>query len=260
MPEIIKEAKTVESAIAEGIKALGCTQEDADIEILQEPAKGIFGIAKMAKVKVSCTQSQNSNESAEVGNSSEPRENPGNQESPEVAPGDISQGKDTLKQILSLMGIPAAKIKSHEEESTIYLDIHSEAEGLLIGRHGQTLAALQYLLNRVMNHHFDKMTRYVVDVGGYRVRHKIILEKMAKRIASKVAESKEEEQLQAMSAFDRRIIHMCVKDNSDVTTYSLGEGSFRRVVIAPKGAPQKTDEANSEKNESEDQSAEENAT
>jgi spoIIIJ-associated protein len=114
------------------------------------------------------------------------------------------------------------------------LDIECESEGLLIGRHGQTLSSLQYLVNRVIHNSVNKQVRYIIDVGGYKVRHKAILEKMAKRIAQKVSDSKEEEELAAMSAYDRRIIHMYIKDNSEVTTYSLGEGNYRRVVIAPK--------------------------
>ena len=114
------------------------------------------------------------------------------------------------------------------------MDIQCEPEGLLIGRQGQTLSSLQYLVNRVIHNTVNKQIRYIVDVGGYKIRHKTILEKMANRIAQKVSDSKEEEQLKAMSAYDRRIIHVCVKDNPEVTTYSLGEGNFRRVVIAPK--------------------------
>ncbi len=249
MPEIIREAKTVESAIEAALEALGCTREEADTEIIQEPGKGIFGRTKMAKVKVTCAHG------AETTSAND--QETGSGEAREDWQENISQGKNTLTKMLNLMGLPNAKIQSRQEEDAIYLDIHSEAEGLLIGRHGQTLASLQYILNRIMNHQHAKKSRYIVDVGGYRVRYKIILEKMAKRIAHKVAESKEEEQLKAMSAFDRRIIHMSMKDNHDVTTYSLGEGNFRRVVIAPKGMPRKSEDKAVEIPEEEDQGGEE---
>lgn len=242
MTEIIREAKTAESAIEAALEELGCTREEADIEIIQEPGKGIFGRTKMAKVKVTCAHGQGVTGVGEAETTMASDQEPGAGEATEDWQENISQGKNTLMQMLMLMGLPNAKIQSRQEEDAIYLDIHSDAEGLLIGRHGQTLASLQYLLNRIMNHQYAKKSRYIVDVGGYRVRYKIVLEKMAKRIAHKVSESKEEEQLEAMSAFDRRIIHMSMKDNPDVTTYSLGEGNFRRVVIAPKGMSRKSED------------------
>jgi len=233
MPEIIREAKTVESAIAAALKELGCTKEEIEIEVIQEPVKGIFGMTKMAKVRVNYNK-LNKNDESNL--QTTPENNTISLENLHEA---ALQGQKIIRQLLSFIGIQNVKIKTHEEADTISLDIYCDSEGLLIGRHGQTLSALQYLVNRITHHNTNKKIRYVVDVGGYRVRHKTILEKMAKRIAQKVAETKQEEQLKAMSAYDRRIIHLCIKDNPVVTTYSLGEGNYRRVVIAPKEKTEK---------------------
>ncbi|MCD4812747.1 protein jag [bacterium] len=222
MAESIQEAKTVDAAIEAAIKELGCSKESAQIEIIQEPTKGIFGLAKMAKVRVIY------NDTTEKRDSDFPEVD---QETLREA---TSQSQDILKKVLTLMGISNAKIKASEVENSVYLDIHCDAEGLLIGRHGQTLSSLQYLINRMVHNHATHRARVVVDVGGYRIRHKVILEKMAKRIGQKVAETKEEEELQAMSPYDRRIIHLYMKENPEVVTYSTGEGNYRRVVIAPR--------------------------
>ncbi|MBN1595431.1 Jag N-terminal domain-containing protein [candidate division FCPU426 bacterium] len=232
MKEVTKEAKTVEAAIVLALKALGCAREEAEIEIVQEPIKGIFGMAKMAKVRATSKGESSPDELKEEETERRQEEAVGKEEMQAAA----QMAQNSIKYILTQIGMQNIKIKTREEEeNTVILDIHCESEGLLIGRHGQTLASLQYLVNRILHHKANRMIRYVVDVGGYKTRHKTILEKMAKRIAQKVAETKEEEQLKAMSAYDRRIIHLCIKDNPDVVTYSLGEGNFRRVVIAPKG-------------------------
>lgn len=233
MSEIIREAKTVESAITAALTFLGCTKEEAQIEVIQEPVRGIFGLIKMAKVKVSCnkenTKSPAYESIAEKGTEE-------NRIIIELSTGEIKalteKGESVLSTLLEHMGIPP-KIKTAYEEGSIVLDVLCDSEGLLIGKHGQTLAALQYILNKIM-HHAEPKGRFVVDIGGYRQRHKVILEKTAKKIAQKVLETKQEEELKAMSAFDRRIIHLVLKDNPLITTYSLGEGAFRRVVIAPK--------------------------
>lgn len=231
MSELVREAKTVESAIQSALKDLNCTRDEVEVEILQEPVKGIFGLAKFAKVRV--TKVTEDTEEIEAPLAQEER--PVFVETSDENLSEKSRhGKEILLKILELMDIRDAKIRVVEEESNIYLDIYSQAEGLLIGRHGQTLSSLQYVINRIVNHDPKSDTRFIVDIGGYRDRHRTILEKMASRIAKRVTETNEEEELKAMNAFDRRIIHMSVKDNPDVVSYSLGEGNFRRVVIAPK--------------------------
>lgn len=232
---IIKESKTVQSAIDAALTELNCSEEDVEIEVLQEPTKGIFGLSKMAKVKVTPLNSDEYMSAHLSGE--EPSVKREVKEVREIT--DLEkEGKRVLSKALTLMGFQTAKIKSRQDEEGIYLDVHSDSEGLLIGKHGQTVAALQYLVNRMIKDEKSKDARFIVDVGGYRVRHKSILEKMAKKIANRVVESKKEEELQAMSAFDRRIIHMTLKDSGDVETYSTGEGSMRRVVVAPKGMAQ----------------------
>jgi len=216
MSEIIKEGKTVELAIAEALAELKTTKERVDIEILQEPSKGIFGADKVAKIRVKLKK--------------EAETFPKHQEDK------ITKGKDFLEKVIIAMGILDAKIQVREEkeEQKIVFDIYSEDRGILIGKQGQTLFALQYLLNRVLTDITEEKNKYIIDIANYRKRHKIMLEKMAKNIAQRVLEKKEPEELKDMSAFDRRVIHVFFQDHPHLKTYSVGEGVQRKIIIAPK--------------------------
>jgi len=234
MKEIIREAKTIDNAIEAALHELGCTREEAQVEIIQEPARGIFGLTKMAKVRVTCIGEN------VISTSPAPSSNHNTEEARiqmDLTPSEVedltAKGETILGKILIQMGLQP-KIKTSYEDGSIVMDVLCDSEGLLIGKHGQTLAALQYILNKIMHHQIAPKGRFIVDIGGYRQRHRVILEKTAIKMAQKVAETKQEEQLNAMSAFDRRIVHLVLKDNPLITTYSLGEGTFRRVVIAPR--------------------------
>lgn len=217
MSEIVCEAKTTEEAISHAINELNTDKNNVTIEILQEPSKGLFGKTKPAKVKVRIKEKHE----AEI--------------SPLDIAGAMEKGKKVLKEILDLMGIKNAEIKAHKkEDDVIEMDITSEAGGLIIGKQGQTISSLQYLINRIAKPRDDEKVKYILDVGGYRMRHQKILEKMANNSAKEVIANKEKIVLDEMNAFDRRIIHMCIKDNPEVMTYSEGEGNFKRVVISPK--------------------------
>jgi spoIIIJ-associated protein len=148
------------------------------------------------------------------------------------------KGQETLENMLKLMGISQYEVKSRIEEDSVILDIKSEAEGLLIGRHGKTREAIQYLVDRISNNTEKEKIKYIIDIGGYLNRHRETLEKIAARAITRVRETQREEHLEAMSAFDRRIIHLYLRENLEVKTYSLGEGGLRHIVIAPKNQPE----------------------
>ena len=217
MPEIVQEAKTIEEAVANALTELNTDASNVEIEVLQEPGKGLFGKAKAAKVKVKLKEKGESNPPAQVSET------------------DMQAGRKVLKEILDLIGIPDAEINTkQQEEGIVLMDINSEAGGLIIGKHGQTLSSLQYLINRIIRTQEDEKVKYILDVGEYRVRHQKVLEKMADSSAKKVIANQEKEVLSEMNAFDRRIIHMRIKENPEVETYSEGEGNYKKVVISPK--------------------------
>ncbi len=215
--EVICEAKTIAEAISKAIQELNTDESNVEIEILQEPGKGLFGKTKPAKVMV------------KIKGNEEQEKKP---VAKEIA---IKEGEEVLKEILDLMGIKDAEIKTqHKEDEIVLMDIKTEAGGLIIGKQGQTLSSLQHLINKIVKPKDAEKVKYILDVGGYRDRHHEILENMAASSAQKVVAKKEKVVLEEMNAFDRRIIHMYFKDNPEVMTYSEGEGNYKRVVISPK--------------------------
>ncbi len=150
----------------------------------------------------------------------------------------VEVAKGVLEMLLSLLEIPASVESSTEEEegeiSPITLDVRGEDLGILIGRRGQTLASLQYMVRLIVGHQTQVGLPIIVDVEGYKERRYEALRKLAWRIAEQVKDSKSPFSLEPMPAFERRIIHITLADSPDVITESSGFGEVRKVVIRPK--------------------------
>ncbi len=153
--------------------------------------------------------------------------------------------RDILETLLGLMGISASVNPVHgalvesqaEAPSSITLNVEGDDLGILIGRRGQTLSCLQYLVRIIIGHQKKVWLPIVIDVEGYKQRRCNALQTMALRIAEQVTQRKEPFALEPMPAFDRRIVHLALVDHQDVTTESRGEGEARRVVVVPKVLP-----------------------
>jgi spoIIIJ-associated protein len=215
--EMIWEGKTVENAVALASKELNRPPEQIVYEIIQEPVKGIFGMSKLAKIKV-LDGEKNGNIDINKADTTE----------------NSDFGRQKLENMLKLMGISDFTIQTSQDGENTILNIASESEGLLIGRHGKTREAMQYIIDRMSGH--EGKRKFIIDIGGYLNRRKEKLERMALQAASKVKQTNKEEKLEAMAAHERRIIHLLLKDNPDVKTYSVGDGTLRHVVIAPKSS------------------------
>jgi len=150
----------------------------------------------------------------------------------------VEVAKGVLETLLSLLEIPASVESSTEGEegdiSPITLDVRGEDLGILIGRRGQTLASLQYMVRLIVGHQIQVGLPIIVDVEGYKERRYEALRKLAWRIAEQVRDSKSPFSLEPMPAFERRIIHITLADSPDVTTESTGFGEVRKVVVKPK--------------------------
>jgi spoIIIJ-associated protein len=153
--------------------------------------------------------------------------------------------KGILETLLELMGVPAsvnlveqALVESKTGvPSSITLNVEGDDLGILIGRRGQTLSCLQYMVRIIVGHQKRVWLPIVIDVEGYKQRRCNALQALAFRIAEQVTQKGEPFALEPMPAFDRRIIHLALADHPDVTTESSGEGEARRLVIVPKGLP-----------------------
>ncbi|MFZ5641151.1 MAG: RNA-binding cell elongation regulator Jag/EloR [Bacillota bacterium] len=205
MKEIEKSGKTVEEAVATALAELGLKEDQVTVEVLEESSKGIFGIigSKAARVKVT------------------------EKESP------VSKAKKFLSEIFEKMGLNV-DITAREVEEYTVLDISGPDLGILIGRRGDTLDAIQYLTNLVANKNIEKRVKIIVDVEGYRKRREETLHKLAFRLAEKAMRKGQDVVLEPMNPHERRVIHTALQGHRDVFTYSEGEEPYRKIVIAPK--------------------------
>lgn len=198
------EGDDVDDAIAIALEKLGVTKDLIDVEILDKPSKGLLGLgAKGAKIRVS-VKGQDSAVDAE----------------------------GLVKDILSLMSIDAT-ISQEEADDNILINISGDNLGLLIGRHGTTLDAIQYLVNIGANKNKAVRQRVIVDVEGYRQQRVKDIEGLAARIVEKVLAGQSEIELRPMNAFERKVVHDIVGKYDGVTSASIDEGQDRHVVISP---------------------------
>ena len=149
--------------------------------------------------------------------------------------------KSVLEALITKMGVVASVVpqakpvaEGEEETTSVNLDIKGEDLGILIGRRGQTLACLQYLVRLIVGHQTKAWVPIIVDVEGYKQRRYEALQALAWRLAEQVKAKKIPFTLEPMLAYERRIIHLALANDADVTTESIGEGEARRVVIRPK--------------------------
>lgn len=153
-----------------------------------------------------------------------------------------SQAKDVVRELLSLMEIPADVMAvdnpsvmelGADDPPTVFIDINGRDLGMLIGRRGENLSQLQYMVNLIINRHSERWVRVIVDIEGYRTRREESLIGLAERVARQVARNRRPIALEPMPANERRIVHMTLKGQPGVTTSSSGEGAMRRVTVFP---------------------------
>jgi spoIIIJ-associated protein len=204
--------KTIEQALHKALKQLNARQEDVDIEILPGTNKGFLGGlfgSKIVSIRVT------------------PREAKGEGDS-------VDTLKEILAKLLGLMGVDY-ELAIETLPDTTFININSEGlDGLLIGRRGETLASLQHVVNRVFTSRTGQHSKITIDVGGYTKRKHHLLVERARKIADRVRHTGKDFDFEPLKASDRRIIHLAISEVSDVTTYTIGDGLLRKVVVTPK--------------------------
>ncbi len=220
MEEIRRSAPSVEEAVEAALAELGVSEQEAVVDVVQEPRSGLFGVGAQEAIVVVRARAS----------SEEPTEED-LEEQGEVA-------ADFLDGLLERMGI-SASAEPNLEDGTMYVDVigaepDDEDMGLLIGRHGQTLEALQELARVVIGQRLGLRSRVVVDVEDYRKRQIDRLEARARDVAKRVVRTGRREALEPMNPFLRRIVHNAVASIEGVETASEGEGEERRVVVKPR--------------------------
>jgi len=216
------EAKSVEEAMERICEELGKKREELEFEVIEEKARGIFGLMGNKRVKVRGTLKAVQAEQ---------------EEKPAAAPATgedtLSYAKTVLERILAGIAVPS-RVQGRVDGETIYLDIKGDGTGLLIGRHGQTLDAIQYIVGRIVGKQLGEKKVIVIDTERYRERRRENLERLSRQMGEKAKSTGRPISLQPMSASDRRIVHLALKHDRDLETRSEGEGSLKSIKIIPR--------------------------
>ncbi|RME34255.1 MAG: protein jag [Thermoflexia bacterium] len=223
--------ETVEAAIQAGLTALRLPREAVEVEVLDEGSRGILGIgARMARVRITLRVLP------EVSPVPSPEPVP----APEAPMGaDADLARSVLSDLLRRMGFVAEITVRQlaggpEEEPSLVLNVQAPGADVLIGPRGETLAALQHIVRLIVNQRAGRRINLFVDVQDYRERRRRSLERLAEQMAARAVKSGRTVYLEPMPPYERRIIHLALRDRSDVTTQSVGEGNRRRVTIIPR--------------------------
>ncbi|NIM02626.1 KH domain-containing protein [bacterium] len=220
--------KDVEEAIEKGLRELGLSRNDVEVKILDEGKAGLFGLMGASPAKIKLIVRPLKGLAAE-----EEREAVGEKPSGVNLVSAQKKVKEELDELLKLMGMEA-EVTTSLEGGRVVADIKSENGAILIGKKGQTLNALQLIVNLIVNRDEKTRTRVIVDSESYRQRREKALVKMAREVADEVKNKGRPRELEPMNPAERRVIHLALKNDKEVETTSKGEGNFRRVVVSPK--------------------------
>jgi spoIIIJ-associated protein len=224
------EAKSIEEAIETACLQLDVPREKLEIEILTSGSTGIFGIVGSKKAKIRATVKEESIEPVpEVPVLLQEEPAP---DSVAISETDIVvEAQTALQEILTRMGLETTLVVRKEKE-TVHIRIEGDKSGLLIGRRGQTLDALQYLITRIVNRKGSDKIKVVLDSGDYRSRRKTYLEDLALKMAEKSKQTGKPVVISPLNAHDRRIIHLTLEKDKSLKTFSRGEGHLKKMIIS----------------------------
>lgn len=229
--------KTLEEAVESASEQLGVPTEQVEYEIVAEP-KRIFGVLGSGHYTLRAWRQGETPPAAEEGSAEPAAREPGGTAAGRPSAQEVAQrAQEITAHLFQMMGMEAqVEIVSAGREG-ISLDVKTPmSQGLLIGRHGDTLDALQFLVGVGANRGEHGGYRVTLDVGGYRKRQADKLRQMALETAAQAVETGQEAVIPGLKAYERRIVHVTLADREDVTTYSEGEGEQRQIVISPKTA------------------------
>lgn len=238
MDFVVTEGDTIDQAIENALVRLGVERDQISVDILAEGKRGILGFgAQKARIRAElrkpAADPASSGSTADVEPSAA-----GEAPVPAVDAAALgARASSVLGEILKLMGVTASvQSRTGHSPDEIVLEVSCDNGGLLIGRKGQTLEALQYLVTRIAGYRQGgDGPHIVIDVENYRERRRKSLEDMVLRLGEKAKRERKTVAVDALSAADRRIVHAALQDDPWLTTKSLGQGTYRRLLIIPEG-------------------------
>lgn len=199
--------RTIEQATSDALKELGISRDEADIDVVEKGRKGLLGIFGTAPAKVRVTHRPSSRQRAE----------------------------EIIATILQMMHI-STQLHVNEEKNTVVIDIETAgSDGLLIGKGGQTLSAMEYLINRMLQRDGRRSRRVILDVSGYKRRREDFLKSKALSLAAEVKSAGQPVTTEPMDAADRKIVHETLRSDPAVETKSVGNGRVKSIVLSPSG-------------------------
>lgn len=242
--------KNADEAIANACRKLKLTRDGMEIEIIESGSAGIFGLVGGRKAKIKVIVPAKEIETAEApeddvamesalepeqATEPEPEQKTG-QKVPPVSKGDgLAVAREALENILALIPMEGTSVTAKDNDGIIALDIEGDKSGLLIGRKGRTLDALQFIVNKIVNKTLERRTQVVVDSESYRKRRKEFLTQMAEQMGAKAKRIKKPVATNLLYPHDRRIVHLALRGDKGLSTKSRGDGLFKKVIIIPRG-------------------------
>jgi spoIIIJ-associated protein len=229
MASLETEGKSIEEAVEAACNQLKVSREKLEIEVLNSGSTGIFGIMGSKKARIRATVKE---EKVEI------IPEPGTTLQVEtgltpVLPSEIDkvdEARTLTQDLLKLMGLEAT-LQVEQEKETIHIKIEGDTSGLLIGRRGQNLDALQYLITRILNRKGPDKIKVLLDSGDYRSRRKTYLEEVALKMAAKAKQTGKPVVISPLNAHDRRIVHLTLEKDKSLKTISRGEGQLKKMII-----------------------------
>ena len=217
---IISEGKTTNEAIENGLKKLGVTKKDVEIKVLEEEKKSFFDILAQRIVKVELILKEGKKDHREV----------------KVGEKDIEEAVNKTKDFLNDLKKELGNIEYAIEikEDIIYIKIEGEKAADLIGYRGETLESIQNIISAIANKETSARVKIIVDILNYKEKRRNSLEILAKKVEKTVIKSGKPYRLEPMNAYERKIIHTALQESSEVTTNSVGEEPYRRVIVRKK--------------------------
>jgi len=230
-------APSVEEAVARGAAELGIPPDNFEVEGLDEGGKGFLGLsARQARVRLTVRAAAEEQAEQQAAPRQPAPEEPQGEEDDQA----VRTSRETVQELIQHMQVKArvtarwGEADPDSEIQPLLVDLQGDDLGVLIGRRGETLAALQYIARLIVSKELGRPVAVVIDVEGYRARRERQLRRLAQRMAEQATELNRTMVLEPMPASERRIIHLELRDHPRVTTESTGEGSQRKVTIIPR--------------------------
>lgn len=220
MQELEVSGKNIEDAISIGIKKLDCTKDEVEIKILDEGTSGLFGLMGAKPAKILLTLKQNSNK-----NISEKKDV---EIDSDLACKNV---ENYIKNIISMMNITLKDLKTYYKDGIVEVDVSTDNGSLLIGKGGQSLDALEYIVQLMLNTNAKTRVKVNLDTENYRLKQQERLKVIAEKAMEYVQRTKKIYRFDPMSAKERKFIHMYLKDIGGFDTFSEGEGTMRKVGV-----------------------------